>query len=60
MSIDATDVTWEEKSRTVKLWKNWQEVGRLNMDNIVGWVYIDAVPKGDFYELESGEERPIK
>ena len=58
--INATDITWDEKSRTLRLLNKGKQVARFNMDNIVGWVDMNAVPKEDYYKFWRGEERPIE
>ena len=38
ININATDVEWNEKSRTIRLFNNKTVVARINMDNVVGWI----------------------
>ena len=38
ININATDVEWNEKSRTIRLLNNKTVVARINMDNVVGWM----------------------
>ena len=41
ININATDVEWNEKSRTIRLLNNKTVVARINMDNVVGWINAD-------------------
>ena len=41
INVNATEVEWCEKSRTIKLIKGSNTVARINMDNIVGWINAD-------------------
>lgn len=41
ININATDVEWNEKSRTIRLFNNKTVVARINMDNVVGWIDAD-------------------
>ena len=41
ININATDVEWNEKSRTIRLLNNKTVVARINMDNVVGWIDAD-------------------
>lgn len=38
INIKATDVEWDEKDRTIKLFNDKRIVARVNMDNVVGWI----------------------
>jgi hypothetical protein len=42
INVDATEVEWCEKSRTIKLFNMGRVVARINMDNVVGWVDFDC------------------
>lgn len=42
INVDATEVEWREKSRTIRLIKFGQVVARINMDNVVGWIDSDC------------------
>ena len=42
ININATDVEWNEKSRTIRLLNNKTVVARINMDNVVGWIDADC------------------
>lgn len=50
INVNATEVEWCEKSRTIKLIKSSNTVARINMDNIVGWINAD-------YKAESEGEK---
>lgn len=46
ININATEVEWCEKSRTIRLINGRQAAARINMDNVVGWIDAD-------YKVES-------
>ena len=48
ININATEVEWCEKSRTIKLINNRAVIARINMDNVIGWIDAD-------YKAESEE-----
>ncbi len=48
INVNATEVEWCEKSRTIKLINGRTIIARINMDNIVGWINAD-------YKVESEE-----
>ena len=50
ININATDVEWNEKSRTIRLLNNKTVVARINMDNVVGWIDAD-------YKAESEDKQ---
>ena len=41
INVNATEVEWCEKSRTIRLLNNKTVVARINMDNVVGWTDED-------------------
>ena len=41
LNINADEVEWCEKARMIKLINRRQIVARINMDNVVGWIYAD-------------------
>lgn len=41
ININATEVEWCEKSRTIRLINNRTGVARINMDNVIGWIDAD-------------------
>lgn len=41
INVNATDVVWSKKNRTVKLFNGRKLVARINMDNVVGWIDTD-------------------
>ena len=41
--LNADEVEWNEKSRTVKFVHKKRVVARINMDNIVGWIDMDHI-----------------
>ena len=47
ININATDVEWNEKSRTIRLLNNKTLVARINMDNVVGWIDTDYTESED-------------
>ena len=47
ININATDVEWNEKSRTIRLLNNKTVVARINMDNVVGWIDADYTESED-------------
>jgi len=49
INIKATEVEWCEKVRMIKLINGRQIVGRINMDNVVGWIDAD-------YKVESEDK----
>lgn len=50
ITTDATGVEWHEKSRTITLIKKRDVIARINMDNVIGWIDIDA------YKAESEDK----
>ena len=54
INVNATEVEWCEKSRTIRLIEGKQVVARINMDNVVGWIY--AYNKGkNVFDIEKEE-----
>ena len=49
ITINATEVEWHEKSRTITLINNRETIARINMDNVIGW--IDANYKAESEEV---------
>lgn len=47
INVNATEVEWCEKSRTIKLFEGTQVVARINMDNIVGWIDAECKVESD-------------
>ena len=47
IDINATEVEWNEKARTIRLIKGGQAVARINMDNVVGWIDADKIERED-------------
>ena len=43
INIKATNVEWDEKSRTIRLINNRHIVARINMDNVAGWIKSDHI-----------------
>ena len=50
INIKATIVEWCEKSRTIKLFDGGQVVARINMDNVVGWIYANCKTESEVKE----------
>lgn len=44
IDINADEVVWYEKSRTVTFINDRQTVARINMDNVAGWIDLDYKP----------------
>jgi hypothetical protein len=42
INIKATEVSWDEDTRTIKLINDRRIVARINMDNVVGWINADC------------------
>ena len=49
ININATEVEWHEKSRTITLINNSEVIARINMDNVIGWIDTD-------HKVEESEE----
>ena len=47
ININATDVEWNEKSRSIRLLKTKTVVARSNLDNVVGWIDTDYTESED-------------
>lgn len=41
INVNATEVEWYDKTRTIRLINNRNVIARINMDNIVGWIDAD-------------------
>lgn len=41
INIKADQVDWSEKTRTIRLLNKREVVGRINMDNVAGWMDAD-------------------
>ena len=41
INVNATEVEWYDKTRTIRLINNRNAIARINMDNIVGWIDAD-------------------
>lgn len=54
INFNNIDIIFVEKNRTLKLYYGTIQIGRINMDNIVGWVNANYKTKSE--EQRKGEE----
>lgn len=52
INIKADEVEWSQTTRTIGLIYDRQSVARINMDNVVGWIYADYKVEIDPQESE--------
>lgn len=56
INIKATEIEWNERTRTIRFFDGRHVVSRFNIDNIVGWVASECVMVGTV-KVESEEAR---